>query len=96
LVYCPFYRFYKNAVGKDEPRIRVPVAFFGSGWGKVGAKKRAKERAPVAIWRGGYSPYFGKQGLFWAYFLRTGKISILRGFPDEGWRNGAQIGVIFL
>jgi hypothetical protein len=30
------------------------------------------------------------------FFLGAGKISILRGFPDEGKGNGAQFGVIFL
>lgn len=59
-------------------------------------KKGPVERAPVAIWRDCYLPYFGEQGLFWAYFLGAGEISILRGFPDKGWGNGGQIGGILV
>jgi hypothetical protein len=93
--YCPFSPFYKNTIRKDEPRIRVPVPFFSAGWGKAGAKKSAGEWAPMTFWRRGYLPYFGKRGLFWAYFLGIGKISILRGFPKERLGNGGQFGGIF-
>jgi hypothetical protein len=55
--------------------------------------KTAKERAPVTICRGGYLPYFGKQGVFWACFFEEGKISILRGFPGVGKGTGLNLGL---
>jgi hypothetical protein len=72
------------------------VELFRSEWGKAGAEKRAKQKAPVAIWRGGYLPYFSKWGLFWAFFSEREKISILRGFPDTGKGNGARFEIILV
>ena len=71
-------------------------SFRGPDGVKQVPKKTAKERVPVAFWRQGYLPYFGNQGLFLAYFFMKSKISILRGFPDVGERNGARFWAYFL
>ena len=52
--------------------------------------------APVSFLQGVILPYFGKIRSIWAYFLREGKSSILRGFPEKGRGNGAQFGVILI
>jgi len=39
------FLFFETSVGKNDLHIRVPVAFSGLGWDKIGSKNRHDLRA---------------------------------------------------
>mgnify|MGYP007068285173 CR=1 FL=1 len=49
-----------HPVGKNDPHIHVPVAFFRPDGVKHVAKNGAVERPLMAVWRWANLPYFGK------------------------------------
>jgi hypothetical protein len=54
------------------------------------AKTGAIKGALVAVIRGAILPYFGKRGIYWAYFPQEEERTVLQAFPVLARRYGQE------
>ena len=84
--------------GKNDPHIRIPAGFTGSGWGKPSGEKCLDSRAfggnPVRA----FPPVFRQSGQYFSLFSPGTESGVFTGFSgisrDMKKAKGARIGLI--
>ena len=91
-------QLFETSVRENDLHNRVPVAFPGPVWGKIGGKNRDDIRAFGGVYTRYDSAVFWQTGQLWGIFsTRMGKNGFT-GFPGigpgTGGRKGARLGHI--